>query len=536
MIEAPYTVDPLEFLSVMWPDIRLYDREREIVRSVQVNDETVVVAGNKLGKDFITSIIVLWFFLSRQPCRIVVTSAKEDHLRVLFGEIGERVRTAKYPLNRAKGGPLVCKYQDIRKVVNGEVCPISYVVGMVASQDSIASLQGHHVASPDALPRTMFVADEASSVRDNYFTMAASWATRTIIIGNAWPTTNRFRTHVKEGDLRAHDYVPPSPGNLGNLHHYRKVIRIQASESPNVRLALAELRAGKQPSGDILVPGVKTYAEYIKDRATLSPAEQSVILDASFWEGADQLIFPSEWLDACAHFAEQLDPGRPGAALGIDPGEGSANTTSTVVDRQGIIDMRSRRTPDTSVIADEAIAMYHEYGIPPGKIGIDRGGGGKQIADEIRRRGYKVQTIGFGEGILHDLRRGTSRRQYDEQVDTREERYAYKNRRAEMFCGELRNLIRSGLFGLPLRHKHPRTQEALAELHRQLSLMPLLFDQEGRMVMLPKNPRPNSTNPNELTLIKLLGHSPDEADSLAVAVHTMLHVPATARAGAVGRV
>ena len=530
MANIPTTIDPLDFLAVLWPGARTYDREREIIRSVLHNDETVVVAGNKLGKDWTAAFLVLWFFLTRHPCRVVTTSAKDEHLRVLWGEIGEFIRTAKYPLHRREGGPLIPKHQELRRVVQGQICPISYVVGMVASQDSIASLQGHHVASPDRLPRTMFVADEASSVRDNYFTMASSWATRTIIIGNAWPTTNRFRTAVKDGDIKGHDYTDENP------HHYRKVIRIRAEDSPNVRLGLAESRKGLPLSGEVLIPGVKTYDQYLKDRATLSAAEQAVILDAAFWEGADQLLFPPEWLTRAATLAEQLNDNRPGGALGIDPGEGSSNTTFTVVDRQGIIDVRSQKTPDTSVIANEAIAMFHEYQIPHGKVGIDRGGGGKQIADELRRRGYEVLTIGFGESILPEIRRVRARKQYGLQLDEREEKYAYVNRRAQMYCGELRQLLQQGTFGIPLRHREPRTQEALQELHRQLSLMPLLYDKEGRLMMAPKNSKPGSQNVNEMTLVKLCGHSPDEADSLAVAVHTLLAVPSIPRAGAMGRV
>jgi hypothetical protein len=48
----------------------------------------------------------------------------------------------------------------------------------------------------------------------------------------------------------------------------RKVIVIPATASPNVRLALAEIEAGKEPSHEQLVPGVLSYADYLVRRKT----------------------------------------------------------------------------------------------------------------------------------------------------------------------------------------------------------------------------------------------------------------------------
>ena len=46
-------VDPVEFKKLCWPDVEFYDKQREIIYSVQDNDETIVPAGNMLGKDFV---------------------------------------------------------------------------------------------------------------------------------------------------------------------------------------------------------------------------------------------------------------------------------------------------------------------------------------------------------------------------------------------------------------------------------------------------------------------------------------------------
>jgi hypothetical protein len=191
-------VDPLKLASVNWPGINFYRQQQEIIYSVVDNRETVVVAGNKLGKDFVAAFIVLWFFLSRHPCRIITTSAKDDHLRVLWGEIGDLIQTSRYPLDHRQGGCLQVNHQELRKYVGGEIHKLSYCIGMVASQDKIAAMQGHHIAATgDGVPRTMFVCDESSSVPDAYYRMADTWMDRALIFGNAWPCDNFFKYAVK---------------------------------------------------------------------------------------------------------------------------------------------------------------------------------------------------------------------------------------------------------------------------------------------------------------------------------------------------
>jgi len=74
---------------------------------------------------------------------------------------------------------------------------------------------------------------------------------------------------------------------------------------------------------------------------------------------------------------------------------------------------------------------------------------------------------------------------------------------------QLRLLLEEG-WGIP---------EECQELIRQLRPIPLLYDGEGRIYMLPKNKK--SPNSKEPTLIDMLGCSPDEADSTVLAVYGM---------------
>lgn len=188
--------DPLGLQRVLWPSVQFYDKQVEILESLRDNDETVVPAGNMLGKDFVAGFAALWVFLtSAEPVRVVTTSVKDDHLRVLWGEIGRFVQSSSVPLSSKEGGPLVLNHRDIRRVTGGQVCPISYLRGMVSERGE--GMAGHHAA------RTMLVIDEASGVDDLVYTQGDTWARKKLIIGNPNECQNFFRRAVKAGDLAA---------------------------------------------------------------------------------------------------------------------------------------------------------------------------------------------------------------------------------------------------------------------------------------------------------------------------------------------
>jgi phage terminase large subunit len=200
--------DPIALADLLWPDVRFYDKQRQVLESVVRNDETVVVAGHMLGKDFVTAFVVLWFFLTRRPCRVVTTSVDETQLNgVLWGELRRFIQTSAWPLDSEKGGPLLVNDLQLRWVFTeesrrGQVCPLSYVIGRVAKKGE--GMQGHHIArTGDGVPRTLFVADEASGVDDGSYLAADTWAERVLVIGNPYDCQNFFRRAVKEGDVVA---------------------------------------------------------------------------------------------------------------------------------------------------------------------------------------------------------------------------------------------------------------------------------------------------------------------------------------------
>jgi hypothetical protein len=524
-------------LKAFWPDVSFYKQERMMIESVRDNDETFVAAGNKLGKDYTAAFIALHFFLTRTPCRVVTTSAKDDHLRVLWSEIMKFVRSSRIPLDVKRGGILLCNHHDMRKLVGPdyqERCEISYMIGMVAGKESIAAMQGHHVPNTgDGVPRTLFISDESSSVRNEYAKMARTWCNRLLAIGNTWPCNNFFR-HAVTGKPGSKDRGGDLPRRHGKPGYYRKIIKIKATDSPNVALGLWQQRhglpaTGKLADGSLPCIGVKSYDEYEANLATWDDIQIAVALNAEWYSGPKILLFPKRWLANSAMLAYEkgypVDSpsskySRKALAIGCDPGEGQADSCWSIVDKEGLLKQHSLKTPDTSDITEFSIELIRTWNIPHHMMMFDRGGGGKQIADAMRRRGYRVRTVAFGESPMLNPRRGTV--MVEERMDNREQRYAYVNRRAEMY-GTLRELLNPkgplGGFAIPPEY---------TELFRQMEPIPLTYDSEGRLRLLPKHPSKGSTvidsdvaRDGEETLVSLLGCSPDELDSLVVALHAL---------------
>ncbi len=182
-------IDPLQLARMLWPNVYFYPKQQEVIESVWRDDETIVPAGNMLGKDFVAGAVIVMYFLTHWPCRIVTSSVDDRHLGVLWDEVSRFIQTSKHPLHIKNGGPLIYNHRHIRRNVGGLLDSISYIKGMVPAKGE--SLQGHHAKY------TLWVDDEASGARDEHYDMADTWAKRKLIIGNPWPCENFFKYAVK---------------------------------------------------------------------------------------------------------------------------------------------------------------------------------------------------------------------------------------------------------------------------------------------------------------------------------------------------
>ena len=475
--------DPLRFVSLCWPDMQLYPKQEEILLSLRDHVETFVHAANETGKTRIVAVGTLWFFASRTPARVVTSSSSETQLgAILWSEIHSLIHASRFPL------PFVVKtlcLKKIRRLDSMETEPSDYVLGYVTN--ATENFQGHHL--PNDRPRVLAVFDEASGVPDEFFEAADSWAHRKLVIGNPLSTTNFFYRSCRGGDVA-------DPAGEADL--LRKVIHIDGRDSPNVQAGFRWKELGKPGSPPVLIPGLLTYEEYVRREQQWNEVQRTTRLHGHFYEGDQAVVFPAQWLDAAMdaqRWRELQEEDRHVEAIGVDVAAGGRdNTCWTLVDSHGVIDQIVLDTPNTMEIVGRTIQLIREHNLSARRVAFDAGGGGKQIGDRLREQNYHVQLIGFGESA--------------------DAKQAYRNKRAELY-GKLREYLNpereSGVFALP-----PDADQ----LRRELAVLPLQYDSEGRMQLLPKESR-GAGQQQGPCLRQLLGHSPDRADSLALAVWTV---------------
>lgn len=364
-----------------------------------------------------------------------------------------------------------------------------------------------------------------SGIEDDTYNSTQTWAHRKLIIGNPFPCNNFFRKGVVHR-FGGGDMPRPKGPNGEHRGYYRKVIKIRAEDSPNVILARRQIAAGMEPTNTIIVPGVKSWAKYCQDRVLWDPILQTIGLDAEFYEGAENLLYPPEWLNRAEELHDAMVARkfkRTAKAMGVDPAAGGDKTAIAIIDEFGLIELLAIPTPDTSVIPTTVLRKMREYNLKPEQILFDLGGGGQQHVDRLRAQGYNVKGVGFGEAVSAPLRRVPSA--FADKLDVRESRYAYYNRRAEMY-GDLSILLdpasdRPQGFALPRQYDN---------LRKQMSVIPKVYEME-RLKIPPKDKK--GRDDKQVTLKELIGHSPDELDALVLAVHQLLHKVKKLKVGAV---
>lgn len=530
--------DPVKFVQWFWPDIYLTKYQKEIMYSVRDNVETVVPAGNQLGKDFVAGLIALWWFYSRKPARVVTTGPTEQQLLdILWGEINRFILAADKPL------PFKVQAESIYQLARDGITrvPGSEMVAIVSKKEG---LLGRHAtdgfkAYKDGyadIPRTLLIIDEASGVHENVYQLSKTWAKRRLIIGNCFPCNNFFK-HAIDGKPGTDDRGGDIPRPNGAPGFFRKVIKVTVEDSPNIQYARAQQEAGLSPDNKVLVPGVKTWAELEENLATWDEKLKSIGLRAEFYKGEGVFLYPEKNLETAQKLSiTYRSPARRIKWLGIDAAMGGDNTAFAGIDEKGLVKLQSLKTPDTNIIVTIAIDLIKKHGIQPENVLFDMGGGGYQIACMLRKMGYNVRTVAFGESVKPDLRRGITI--FDQKKINREVQYVYKNRRAEMY-GMLSILIdpfHQRNWGIDFDGNSDMSdgeRKSRGELRRQMSLIPLDYNEgDGRLYIPPKDKRTaekeGDTNP---TLKQLLGCSPDELDALVLAVFGMEHKEMKATAG-----
>lgn len=332
-------------------------------------------------------------------------------------------------------------------------------------------------------------------------------------------------------------HVPQPPGT----RMIRRVLHLSAYDSPNVQMGFAQASRGLEATDEILVPGVLRYSDYVKRKATFDAVRWRIACEGWFYEGAELLMFPPEWLDLAHEFARARPPRERRCFLGVDVGEGGDESSWCVGDRYGVVHEEAERTPDTNVIPRRTMEVMKRFGIAGEDVVFDRGLG-KPHADRLRGDfGLNVRTVAFGAAVGYPQEEDILDAPWlDErrERDKLEQAFTYKNRRAQMYY-EAALLLDPARLRQPLpegetyadpsltRYEGRLTQsvpyaipEHLTELRRQLAPIPKTRDGEGRLWLPPK--KKDKENSTLKSLTEIIGCSPDRADAFVLMTHLML--------------
>jgi hypothetical protein len=524
-------ISPFAIKNLLWPDVAFYDKQREIIRAVEDSDEVFCLSANKMGKDFIGAFIALCNFLRciklGLTCKIITTSVKDDHLKILWGEMRRFIDTAASPLRAEDGGPLLVQEREIRHATEkGATKPLSYILRQVSETGE--GMSGHHA------DYTMIIGDEASAINDLTYSGAQGWASQSFWITNANPCENFVRRACDGGDIKRDD----------GKRWFRRIVHLPAEASPNVRLALEEKARGLEPSNRILIPGVLAWDEgilgYCYRRQYWDAQRQCIGLDAKFYEGPELKLFPPEWLQAARK--RLVNTNLQAKGIGVDTALGGDNTSMLAANETGVLEAVSWKSKNTAKIHMRVLEFAKKWRCNPENIVFDFGGGGQNSADLLRQMGFAVRSVSFGQGIVQELLRTGVKRPFGEKLDYREERFSYFNLLAQMYGEASLLLDPSGIgatvlpglkaFALPTQFCDRELTPGQTSLCFQLSKMPRDCDEEGKLKLPPKNkPQGAPENKNKKYLVDIIGHSPDEADAFVLAVHGMLHQKRVMHAG-----
>lgn len=207
--------DVLALKELWWPQYTFYDKQIEVIDSVLLDHETYVESANEMGKDFTAGFLIVACFavcmFKKRSCRVLTTSVREEHLKVMWAEAGKFLTTANVPLictTKTPEAPFVMNHLELKRAEDRDVkTPQSYAVGMVSEKGE--GFAGHYADF------TLLIGDECSGLSDKVYIMAQSWAKHQLWLGNPFECQNFWRKAIEGGDILEQDMMQRQARKVG---------------------------------------------------------------------------------------------------------------------------------------------------------------------------------------------------------------------------------------------------------------------------------------------------------------------------------
>jgi len=482
--------------------------------AVPVSRAVWVHSAAEMGKDWLLARLILWFASTRFPAKVIATSSSEKQIKqVLWGEIDAALRQSQIDLGFVK------KYL-LLEVPDGKGSSYNdHFVSLMVAKDP-ETFQGVHLppiceSRPNEFfPRVMFMFDEGSNIKSEFYDAAESQAHILLVVANPIRAKGKFKSECKRGD-------EPDPQCEGRFN--RRVVHIDGDDSPNVKLGKKMAEAGVKGPYPSIIPGVLSYSDYIYRETKWDNFNRTTRLHGLFYEGDDTQMFPPDRMDAAENAyasVSMVEYGKRGPFyLGVDVAGGGRDSSCWVVlDRLGIYEMIVKSTPDLTQIPDITLAVMARHRIESKNVCIDATGLGEGPVASLRRKGRQVRGVSFSQSASRPK--------------------IYCNVRAEMYMEAGKRFdVDLWVFAKDVAADGTITEQPgnfvkcmsyningqdrgeYEMLREELQSMPLNIDGDGRIWLPPKNKDPR--RPNVECLHDILGRSPDRADAFVLAVHAM---------------
>jgi len=447
-----FPADPVEFINKKL-GYQVWEKQRDIIKSVEHNKNTIVESGHSTGKSFLSSALACWWFATKQRPVIVTLAPSYNQVQNILW---------RYMRDMARKHGLPGDILDTTRW-NMPSEPNHYAVGLSPkrnTQEDIASMQGYHSEN------LLVIMDEAAGMPrvmyDAIFNLATAQGNRVLAIGNPIARSGPFWDAC----------------NSPTWHH----IQISCLEHPNVI------------TGKSIIPGAVSrdwVIEMIKDHCTPcednmmgalefegiwylpDPVFQSRVLGVAPQESDDQLI-PAGWIVT----AQQMELTAEGeTVIGLDPAR-TGGDDSTMLCRKGkkILWIKRRRPMSRDISGEIAGWLKNEIvSSEANRAFVDEIGAGAGVVDACRRDGLPVIGVNVSRPAQKKSR--------------------FANIRAEAYW-RIREALRKMVLQLP---------EGDELLSADLIAQKYFFDHLGRIQIEDKD-----------VIRRRIGRSPDSSDALSM--------------------
>lgn len=334
-------------------------RQIEVLESIRDHRNTTVRSGHKVGKSVLVAAAALWFYCSFEAARVILTAPKASQIdEIVWKEIRRLYRQAS-----AKGIPIGGELHELARSGLRDPNDDRQIVGFTARDgEGLAGISGANV---------LIIPDEASGIHDRFFevlgtSLAGSGGTvRKVYISNPTRTAGEFfRSHTANKSIF-------------------NCIGISSEETPNARGA----------TGSAVIPGL-AGPEWIAERKVEwgedSPT-YAIRVKGEFATNRDGKIISVEVIDM-AESGWNLVPLEGQLQIGIDPaGDGVIGDETAISVRRGnkivtTIAWRGLKEEEIANHATELLATHRfarEKSTP--RIAIDAEGGiGSRVLGFLR--------------------------------------------------------------------------------------------------------------------------------------------------------